>query len=194
MPSNYEKSGTGTLYEFLSVASLRTSPARYEVVLSVPLPGFNLGVQKSLMYSCENAEVPSSSYLTQDLQINGLPKLPLPYQKSFTNMFNLTFRVDKTFAQRSFFEYWQSEMYNVNKPGMRYFEDYVGSIIIKQLDWEPTTVPQQFQPVTYKALYGVKINQVYPVTIQELPMAYEAVNVYHRQTITFAFYDWERII
>ncbi len=158
-----------------------TRPNRFQVELTPPpvlqtlLPQF---LRERLAIQCETAQLPGKSFSTQEHRIYG-PVRKLPYVATFTSTLDLTFRLGEDYKERSIFDEWQNIIMDRTTNMFNYYREYVTDFVIHQFDQQD------------ERLYSVKVLEAWPEAIQPIEFSSEAQNTYNRQTITFAFRQWE---
>lgn len=158
-----------------------TRPNRFQVELSAPpaLPSLIPRERiERLAIQCEVAQLPGKSFSTQEQRIYG-PVRKFPYTATFTSNIELTFRVGTDYLERSIFDEWQNTVMNRSTNMFGYYKEYVTDLIIHQFDTED------------ERIYSVKLFEAWPEAIQPIELSAETTNTYNRQTITFAFRQWE---
>ena len=83
--------------------------------------------------------------------------------------------------EKLYFETWQRLAYNVQTWAMNYYEDYVGSIQIFQLDEQNNKT------------YGVELIEAFPKTIAEQALSYTATTEIHKIGVTFSYRYWKNL-
>ena len=81
--------------------------------------------------------------------------------------------------EKRFFEIWQRLAYNPQTWAMQYYNDYVGSIKIFQLD------------ETDRQRYGVELVEAFPKTIASQSLDYGTRNAIQTVSITFSYRYWK---
>ncbi len=160
-----------------------TRPNRFQVELVPPrglvsLLSFNPLFKERLAIQCETAQLPGKSFSTTEHRIYG-PITRHPYTATFTSNIDLTFRIGTDYRERSIFDEWQNLIMNRTTNMFGYYQEYVANFVIHQFDQED------------KSLYSVRLFDVWPEAIQPIELSAEAQNTYNRQTITFAYRQWE---
>ncbi len=158
-----------------------TRPNRFQVELTPPnglLPFLDPLFKERMAIQCETAQLPGKSFSTTEHRIYG-PVRKMPYVATFTSTIDLTFRIGTDYRERSVFDEWQNLVMNRQTNMFGYYNEYVSDFVIHQFDQED------------KRLYSVKLFQVWPEAIQAIEFSSEATNTYNRQTITFAYRQWE---
>lgn len=158
-----------------------TRPNRFQVELAPPLslPGLiPRELKERLAIQCEVAQLPGKSFSTQEQRIYG-PVRKFPYTATYTSSIELTFRVGADYQERSIFDVWQDTVMNRATNMFGYYKDYVTDMFIHQFDTEDNRI------------YSVKLIEAWPEAIQPIELSSESRDTYNRQTITFAFRQWE---
>ena len=92
-----------------------------------------------------------------------------------------TFQCGSDMREKLYFETWQRLAYNVQTWAMNYYEDYVGSIQIFQLDEQNNKT------------YGVELVEAFPKTIAEQALSYTATTEIHKIGVTFSYRYWKNL-
>ena len=152
-------------------------PNRFDVNIPIPLtliPYINSA--KSLVYRCENANLPGRTFATAEQKTYG-PIEKMPYHTTYTDI-DLTFIVDDDMNQKIFFDAWMNyinPLYNYN---FRYKSDYATTITINQYD------------VTNQLSYSVNLYDAYPISINQMDLDW-ANDGFHKLSVTFAYTYWQ---
>lgn len=168
----------GSINDFKSSFSKDIArPNKFDVSIPIPLtliPYINSA--KSLVYRCENANLPGRSLATTEQKTYG-PVEKMPYLTSYTDI-DLTFIVDDDMNQKVFFDAWLNyinPMYNYN---FKYKSDYATTITINQYD------------VTNQLSYSVNLYDAYPIAINQMDLDWSS-DGFHKLTVTFAYTYWK---
>ena len=155
---------------------------RYEVILIPPAGNYSSlsssGLLRHMTLVTESIEIPSQTISTAESKINGLPVVPVPNGFSYTNILNMSFRLSADYRERNMLLLWQDMVYKPGK-GFSYYNDYVGTIVVKPLD----DAERSYQEFIFR--------NCYPVAIQELQYGWGSNNDYLKQGVTFSFYSAE---
>lgn len=154
-------------------------PERFDVLILPPskMAGSSQTIVKHLPFVCETVEIPSQTVATAEFKINGLPDVPIPYKFSFGNSINLSFKLSQDLRERNFLLTWQSKIYT--PLGFSYYNDYVGTIIVKPVAMDNTTQHEFI------------FRNCFPVAIQELGYNWGDANNNLKQGVTFSFFSAE---
>ena len=171
------------------------SNAREGVVLAPEDPvdveqGFDTGavlsIDKTLApdasLMCTEINMPARVFNNSPYRIAGAP-YKYPTQVQYGDI-TATFIGDKFLRLRTFFELWQSTIYN-NQTGLfNFYKEYIGDIDIFQLGQFDTKNDRD------DATYGVRLREAYPTQISEIPYSAGGQNDYVKIQVTFAYRDW----
>ena len=171
-------------------------PSRYEVfffppVSSVPsragstnmmhqLMGemFGNGTARKTALRWQSFEFPGRNLdTTPDTNIYG-PTREIVQGYSFAET-TAVFQCSSDMKEKRFFETWQRLAYNPQTWAMQYYNDYVGSIKIFQLD------------ETNRQRYGVELVEAFPKTIAAQALDYSTINAIHTVSVTFSYRYWK---
>ena len=175
-------------------------PARYEVILHPPtgfkgsggsqnldnvfsqIMGQNRGdgtVRKTSL-RCSQIGFPSRALdTTADTNIYG-PARKIVQGYTYAELAS-TFQCSSDMKEKKLFETWQRLAYNPQTWAMGYYDDYVGSLDIYQLDEQD------------KRRYGVQLVECFPTIIGEQSLDYASKNTFHTVSITWSFRYWKNL-
>ena len=173
-------------------------PSRYEVLLLPPTGtkgtgGDSINIMSQEMrralgdqtvrrtsMRCESISFPGRNLdTTPDTNIYG-PTREIVDGYSFANV-SASFQCGIDMREKLYFETWQRLAYNVQTWAMQYYEDYVGSVQIFQLDENNI------------ARYGVELVEAFPKTIAEQSLGYATTNEIHKISVTFSYRYWKNL-
>lgn len=167
------------------------SPSRYEVILYPPP---NLGAIKALeeqrvsnkeltkIVSLETTAVsfPGMSLETQeDVNIYG-PVRNVVVGQTFANI-NTQIRLSQDHKERNYIDNWQRLAANRADFSVGYYEEYVGSMQIFQLDRNN------------RRRHGVELLECFPVDLQELSLDYATNNLLSFATVSWSYRYWKNL-
>ena len=92
-----------------------------------------------------------------------------------------TFVCSSDMREKLFFETWQRLAFNPQTRSLGYYDDYVGSIDIHQLDEQDNK------------RYGVQLVECFPKTIAEQSLGYGQNDTLHRINVTFSYRYWNNL-
>ena len=138
------------------------------------------GTVRSTSLRCEAISFPGRNLdTTPDTNIYG-PTREIVDGYSYAPI-NATFQCASDMREKLYFETWQRLAYNVQTWAMNYYEDYVGSIQIFQLDEQNNKT------------YGVELIEAFPKTIAEQALSYTATTEIHKIGVTFSYRYWKNL-
>tara|TARA_B100000085_G_scaffold248080_1_gene242879 strand:- start:987 stop:1928 length:942 start_codon:yes stop_codon:yes gene_type:complete len=144
--------------------------------------GTNVELAKEVALMCESINMPARTFNTSPYRIAGAP-YKYPTQVQYADI-QATFIGDKFLRLRSFFEKWQTQMYD-NQTGMfNFYKEYTGNIDIFQLGSFDEANDRDM------ATYGVRLREAFPTIIGDIGYDYGTTNQYVKIPITFAYRDW----
>lgn len=152
---------------------------RFEVFVIPPLALKAVGELPSLY--CESAGLPMLNINTKSHKIFGPA-----YQRPMTSDYggegiSFVFHVDRDMVVRKYFEEWMHLIVDPNNFGVSYQEDYITSIIIRQLDEQ--------ENVTHE----IELLEAFPKNMNLMDLNNSASNQTHRLNILFAFRYWRDV-
>jgi len=152
---------------------------RFEVFVIPPLALAAVGELPSLY--CESAGLPMLNINTKSHKIFGPA-----YQRPMTSDYggegiSFVFHVDRDMVVRKYFEEWMHLIVDPNNFGVSYQEDYITSVIIRQLDEQ--------ENVTHE----IELLEAFPKNMNLMDLNNSASNQTHRLNILFAFRYWRDV-
>ena len=192
----------GTLNEFLGMGRSKdgiSRPNRYEVTLFPPsgVAGSggsgNSSVFPSIMgellgngtvraagLKCESISIPGRNIDTmEDSNIYG-PERQIATGVTFADI-SATFQCSSDMREKLFFETWQRLAFNPQTWSLGYYDDYVGSIDIHQLDEQDNK------------RYGVQLVECFPKTIAEQSLSAQQATDVQKISVTFSYRYWKNL-
>jgi len=112
------------------------------------------------------------------MQHGSAPGRQMVTSHDYSGTIAASFYLDIHMKERHFFEAWQKMAVNVNTHKANYYDDYIGSMEIFQLDGNG------------KITYGIKATEVYPTTIGGIEYAYANSNQIATQAVNFQYRQW----
>ena len=154
---------------------------RFLVFIPVPMklmPSMNEEMlsNNSLVYRCENAQLPGRTLATTEQRIYG-PIEKHPYLSTYNDI-DLTFIVDDYMDTKELFDGWIDYINPVSTNNFRYRQEYETMITINQYS------------VDDNMIYQANLYEAYPVSINQLDLDWSSEG-YHKLTVTFAYTYWK---
>jgi len=161
----------------------RTS--KYAVVISPPaqlLSGdedrFLHITNKQVNLHCNSVSMPGHDLQAQDMQHGSAPGRQIVTSHDYAGTIAASFYLDSHLRERHFFEQWQRSAVNTQTHKANYYDDYIGTMEIYQLDGDG------------EITYGIKATEVYPSTIAGIEYAYANTNQIAIQAVQFQYRQW----
>lgn len=130
-----------------------------------------------LNLSVENADTPGKSIATSDVRHYG-PTRKVPYTVNYEDV-SMIMRISEDFNERKIIEAWMSAVIDSVTNDANYLSEYAGSVIIEQFDKNDNKI------------YGITLNDAFPIALGALDNDHAAANAYHKQSVTFAFLKYK---
>ena len=166
-PSRYE------VYFFPPIGRSQTNP--FAQIIGTMVAD---GTARKAAIRCQSFEFPGRNLdTTPDTNIYG-PTREIVQGYSFAET-TAVFQCSSDMKEKRFFETWQRLAYNPQTWAMQYYNDYVGSIKIFQLD------------ETNRQRYGVELVEAFPKTIAAQTLDYSTKNTIHTVSVTFSYRYWK---
>ena len=135
-----------------------------------------IGRQVNIM--CDTVTMPGVDLQTQEIQYGSEPARNHVTSHGFAGNIVATFYADKYLRERQFFEMWQKHVVNTVSHKANYYDDYIGTMEIFQLDGQG------------EITYGIKATEVYPTTMAGIEYAYANSNQIATQAVSFEYRQW----
>ena len=169
-------------------------PSRYEVFFFPPVSRSQTNIFAQMMgeqvangtarktaLRCQSFEFPGRNLDTmEDTNIFG-PVRNVVSGYSYGDV-TAVFQCSSDMKEKRFFETWQRLAYNPQTWAMQYYNDYVGSIKLFQLD------------ETDRQRYGVEMVECFPKTIAAQSVDYSTVNAIQTVSVTFSYRYWKDLV
>lgn len=139
-----------------------------------PLSGYDLN---EVGLRVGSASLPGRSLSTHEHRTTGLFR-KMPYHMQY-NELTLEFILSRSMYERTLIEAWQDIVYNNGSNDINYYNNIVGTIIIRQLAEDDAITKV------------IKIMEVFPNTLNDIEVAYDTNDSYAKQSVTFNFHHWE---
>ena len=135
-----------------------------------------LGQQVNL--HCNTVSMPGHDLQAQDMQHGSAPGRQIVTSHDYAGTINASFYLDSHMRERHFFEMWQKMAVSTTTHKANYYNDYIGSMEIFQLD------------TNNEITYGIKATEVYPSTIGGIEYSYDSANQVATQAVSFEYRQW----
>jgi hypothetical protein len=170
----------GTISNFLSSFKGDIArPSRFDVEIPVPLKLVSYrNTGQRLTLRCENAELPSRTFATAERKIYGPTELH-PYLTNY-NQSTFTFIVSEDMLEKKLFDAWMDLINPRSTFNLAYKKDYITDITVNQYDLQNNKT------------YSVSLNEAFPLSVNQLDLDWGNETSYHKLSVVFAYYTWER--
>jgi hypothetical protein len=128
----------------------------------------------------ESVDMPNMSIATEDYELDGKPTIKIPYKRNPSGTVTLGIRLEESGKSRNIFKEWMDRII-VSNDNVNYYRDYfqniVGSVVIKQLD------------LSDKVKFGVTLINAYPINVDTIQYDWGDNNNYVKQSVTLCYFD-----
>ena len=135
-------------------------------------------VARQLTLHCNSISMPGHDLQAQDMQHGSAPGRQIVQSHDYAGTIAASFYLDSHLRERNFFERWQQMAVNNQTHKANYYDDYIGTMEIFQLDGNG------------EITYGIKATEVYPTTIAGIEYAYANTNQIALQAVQFQYRQW----
>ena len=122
--------------------------------------------------------MPGHDLQAQDMQHGSAPGRQIVTSHDYAGTIAASFYLDSHLRERHYFEQWQKMAVSTTTHKANYYNDYIGSMEIFQLD------------TNNEITYGIKATEVYPSTIAGIEYSYESANQIATQAVSFEYRQW----
>tara|TARA_X000000950_G_scaffold286843_1_gene397013 strand:- start:884 stop:1579 length:696 start_codon:yes stop_codon:yes gene_type:complete len=165
------------------------SPSRYEVIITPPVGVQGIGseinssnkdVVRRTSLEVTSVAFPGMTLETQeDTNIYG-PTRKIVTGQSFADI-TTTIRLSNDYKERNFIDSWQRLIANRNDFTVNYYNDYIGSLQIYQLDRQD------------RRRHGVELVECFPVNTSDISLDYATNNSLSFVTVSWAYRYWKNL-
>ena len=159
--------------------------SKYAVVITPPaklLSGdsdkFPNNVNRQVNLHCSSVSMPGHDLQAMEQQHGSAPGREIVRSHDYEGTIAATFYLDSHLRERHFFEQWQRSAVNTQTHKANYYDDYIGTMEIYQLD------------ANGEITYGIKASEVYPTTLTGIEYAYSSSNTIATQVVQFQYRQW----
>ena len=135
-------------------------------------------VTRQVNLHCNSISMPGHDLQAQDVQHGSAPGRQMVTSHDYAGTIAASFYLDSHLRERHFFEQWQQMAVNINTHKANYYDDYIGTMEIFQLDGNG------------EITYGIKATEVYPTTLAGIEYAYANTNQIALQSVQFQYRQW----
>ena len=171
------------------------SPSRYDISFDKGLV-IDGKTQDMLTFQCIDISFPGKNFRTADVRTYGPVRRPV-IDAEFNGELTMTFRVSRDFAETKYIDDW---MGFISSPRTRYdvqyYDDYVCNLYIDALDKgiDVDAVPGLETFKSSNVLYRCEVREVYPKSMDSIPLGFAKANEIATFSVTFAYRDWRIIL
>ena len=159
--------------------------SKYAVVITPPaklLSGdsdkYLNNVNRQVNLHCSAVSMPGHDLQAKEQQHGSAPGREIVQSHDYAGTIAATFYLDSHLRERHFFEQWQRSAVSTQTHKANYYDDYIGTMEIYQLDGDG------------EITYGIKATEVYPATITGIEYAYSSSNTIATQVVNFQYRQW----
>jgi hypothetical protein len=153
-----------------------TTVADAKNLINMQLLNKSVGPQVNL--HCNSVSMPGHDLQAQDVQHGSAPGRQMVTSHDYAGTIAASFYLDINLRERHFFEQWQKLAVDTSTHKANYYDDYIGSMEIFQLDGNG------------EITYGIKATEVYPTTLAGIEYAYANTNQIALQAVQFHYRQW----
>jgi hypothetical protein len=133
---------------------------RFVVYITPPARLVGVANNTKLRFLCESASIPGMNFLSNPVMTYGEQREVI-YNRSFEPV-NLEFMLDQDMEIKRFFDSWQNLIINPRTRMLSYYENYIGTVEIYQLD----------NSGKESSRYIVRLNEAFPKSVAPISYSY----------------------
>ena len=159
--------------------------ARYAVLITPPSKllsedsdNFLHETNRQVNLHCSAVSMPGHDLQAKEQQHGSAPGRQIVQSHDYEGTIAATFYLDSHLRERHFFERWQQLAVSTNTHKANYYDDYIGSMDIYQLD------------ANGEVTYGIRAIEVYPTTLAGIEYTYAGTNEVALQAVQFQYRQW----
>ena len=187
-------------------------PAKYEVVLTPPAGSAlaNSPKTKEIQLLCDTIVMPGHDLQSATVKFGTAVATEMVTGHAYAGTVDATFYLDQELDVKTYFDAWQESAISTTRNTVSYYKtdgkfNYVGSMQIFQLGSKSSTQTKfQFNSNTgfsqnkkthseAERVYGINVEEVFPVTIGAIEYAYGTVDEVALLTVSFQYRKWTEI-
>lgn len=162
--------------DFLAALNKNHGPARPHSYL-VHITSLKIGSRlNDACMMCDAIELPGKTFKTTDFQMYG-PQRKMPTNVQYTDL-NMSFICSSRMVEKRYLEFWQGLISDPEDYSVGYYDEYVAEMYIFTLDQQ------------HKVSYGIRVEEVYPLALSPITMAYAEQNTYMKLPVQMTYKKW----
>ena len=151
---------------------------RYEVEITAHRDHPGGSTNNTINLHCSTITMPGHNLEQQTQKLGSEPAIEIVQGHEYAGNITSTFYLDASLNTKSWFDKWQEMSFDPVTHKAKYYEDYIGTMEIYQLDNEG------------EKIYGIRCEEVYPATIGAIEYAYESTDTIAILSVEFAYKRW----
>jgi len=184
--------------------------ARYEILLTPPEGVGTREMHKTTSLFCNTISMPGHDLTTSTVKHGTEINREMVTGHGYEGTIEATFYLDQELDVKAYFDAWQESAISTTRNTVSYYKtggkfNYVGSMQIFQLGSKSSTQTKfQFNSNTgfsqnkkthseAERVYGINVEEVFPVTIGAIEYAYGTVDEVALLTVSFQYRKWTEI-
>jgi hypothetical protein len=149
-----------------------------QVTSALTMTQLNKQLGEQVTLHCDSVSMPGHDLQSQSVQHGSAPARDMVQSHDYAGNISASFYLDSHLRERTLFEMWQKMAVNTTTHKANYYDDYIGSMEIFQLDGNNNIT------------YGIRATEVYPTTIGGIEYSYANENQIAKLNIGFAYRQW----
>jgi hypothetical protein len=175
---DFQKAANAKVEGAAATTALAAVATAADEILNQGALGVMLNLQSQVNLHCDSISMPGHDLQAQDQQYGSAPGRQIVQSHDYAGTIDASFYLDSHLRERHFFEAWQKLAVNTQTHKANYYDSYIGSMEIYQLD------------ANGEITYGIKATEVYPATIAGIEYAYANTNQLAKQVVKFEYRQW----
>ena len=181
--------------------------ARYEIVITPPFDN-DIAKNRNVSLLCDSIVMPGHTLDSASVKYGTAVATEMVTGHGYAGTIDATFYLDQELDIKSFFDTWQESAVDTETNTVSYYKkdnpspgeskfNYVGTMQIYQLGSKSQLVVSSSNKKLHseaERVYGIHVEEVYPVTIGGIEYAYATVDELAKLTVSFQYRKWKEII
>lgn len=170
-------------------------------MVELPTTGFDGITMNTLNLMCKRAQLPGKQITTAE-RVIGVKPIKQAYGYLDNDDLNFSFHVTNDFKVKTYFERWQTDVYNTDTESLQYHDDYVRDVKIHVLkrprnsgNGQTTFLTADFQASSNEVankVYSCQLIDAFPTTVQAIDLDNEQ-NGMIELNVQLSFRKWRTL-
>lgn len=171
--------------DFLSTIAASKNFARPNLYQVEIFPPEGLSVSsttlKGISVNCKFTTFPGKVLDVQPFISGGYIARPTPFAASYSPI-SMAFNLSGDHKEKDFFEEWMNMVYNETTNTLNYYDEYVGTMVISQLNRQ------------HRVVKSYQLFEAWPGVVNEVPVSNDAENAISELSVIMNFRNYKKLV